>query len=489
MEKQKSLKKAFAWQISNVVLHAVLQLVYYGILARLLSKTDFGIIAIANVFVNLSVLLSQIGMGPALIQRKNVSQTHITTAFYVSFIISIFVYGITYFTSGIFASFYEQPQLKEIIQVLTLSFVLAAFGSTPLSLLQKRMQFNRLFYVETIAGVFGMGIGIVAAILGYGVWSLVYGTLFLQFLRSLLAWIYAPVNLRIKPGQKEFSQLFHFGFGLTLVRLNNFLSISGLSFILGKMLPMATLGVFERSYRIMILPAKMLGNTIDRVMFPVMSKMQDDENTIKSFYKQNLTLALSLTLATSLWLSLYAKQVVLVLLGSKWMDAVVPLQILFLVLPFRISVRMTDSFVRAKALVYYSAFRKLIFNLVLFGLVIYSVRYGLTGIAIAILVASVFQYFNMIQMAAKYTNLSQSIYYEPFVKAFPIALLLFVPSLLIHLFSESYSFSDSLVWIFSEPFIGLFIFMVLLPVVVKFRPQLINPQINQLVNRFFRFNK
>lgn len=476
------LEKAFAWQISNVLLFALFQLAYFGLLARILSKADFGVVAVANVFVSLAVLVSQIGLGPALIQRKDVSKTHIVTAFYVSVLISILVYFITYTTAGFFARFYEQPILESIIKVLTLSFVFSAMGSTSLSLLQKRIQFNRLFFVEIGAAVTGMSVGVIAALQGAGVWSLVYGTLVLQFTKSVLAWLFSPVNVFMKPGKTEMTELFHFGFGLTLVRLNNFLSLSGLNFILGKLLPMATLGVFERSYRIMGLPQRILGNSIDRVMFPAMSEIQDEKARFKSFYRQNLALILSLTLTASLWLSLYAEAVVLLLLGPKWMDAVLPLQIMFLVIPFRISVRMTDSFVRARGLVYLSAFRKLIFNILLFVMVGIGVGFGLKGVATAILLAGIFQYFNMINLAQIHIGLEKDIYYKPFLQSVPLAVLLLVPSLLMRFMGQNY-FRDSQWVTIAEPLVALLVFVLILPLVVKKFPQLVNNRIKQVIYR------
>ncbi len=480
MKTGNKLKRAFAWQISNVLLFALFQLAYFGVLARILSKADFGVVAVANVFVSLAVLVSRIGLGPALIQRKDISKTHIATAFYVSVLISILVYFITFATAGFFARFYEQPILERIIRMLTLSFVFSAMGSTSLSILQKKMLFNRLFFVETGAAVTGMSVGVIAALLGAGIWSLVYGTLVLQFTKSVLAWFFSPVNIFVKPGRKEIGELFHFGFGLTLVRLNNFLSLSGLNFVLGKLMPMATLGVFERSYRIMGLPQRILGNSIDRVMFPAMSEIQDEEMRFKSFYRQNLALILSLTLTGALWLSLYAKAVVLVLLGPKWTDAVLPLQIMFLVLPFRVSVRMTDSFVRAKGLVYLSAFRKLIFNILLFVMVGFGVGFGLKGVATAILAAGIFQYFNMINLAQMYIGLSKNIYYKPFLRSVPLALLLLLPSLLLKFLGQTY-FADERWVTFAEPFAALLVFVLLLPLVVKLFPQLVNDRIKQVI--------
>jgi len=485
--RNKGLRNAFAWQISNVLVFSGLQLSYYAVLARLLSKSDFGIIAIANVFVNLAVLLSQIGLGPALIQRKDVSKIHISTTFYTSVFISIIIYAITYYTAGFFGRFYEVPILNDIIRLLTLSFVFSALGSTSLSLLQKRMKFNRLFYVEIGSAVIGMTIGIISALMGSGVWSLVYGTLSMQLTRITLAWIFSPINILVEPGKKELSELFHFGFGLTLVRINNFLSTSGLNFMLGKLLTIADLGVFERSYRIMMIPGKMLGNSIDRVMFPAMAKIQDEAERIKAFYEKNLTFALSLTLSASIWLAFYAKPVVLILLGPKWLDAVIPLRILFLVLPFRITVRMTDSFIRAKALVYASAFRKLLANLFLFGLVFFSVKYGLTAIALAILIVSIFQYFNMINLAKKYTGLSFNIYFKPFIDALPMALMMLIPAFVVNFSFNQFPLLNDQIITFAEPVITIIIFFIVLFLAAKKWPGMINPYISELVDKILRF--
>ncbi|MDP4827356.1 MAG: oligosaccharide flippase family protein, partial [Flavobacteriales bacterium] len=138
--------KSFGWQALNVTSQVILQLVFISILARQISEEAFGVMAIALVVVGFIEIFSQIGIGPALIQRKNLTQEHLNGAFFISVILGIaFTVGM-YLLAPSVAEYYEHPPLTSVLRWISLSFFISALAIVPRSMIIKEMEFKKLFF-------------------------------------------------------------------------------------------------------------------------------------------------------------------------------------------------------------------------------------------------------------------------------------------------------------------------------------------------------
>lgn len=410
---------------------ATIQIVYYAILARLIDPKDFGLIAIANSFINFATLFSQIGMGPALIQHKAPSNKHISTSFFTNLGFGLALYLLTIVLTTPIANFFESELLEKILPILSLSFIFSSIASSSVSLIQREMNFRYMFIADNVSYLMGVCVGIALAFQSQGVWSLVYGTLVYQLCLMIIVLFKTRIKLQFGWAKKEFGELFHFGAGLTLIRVNNYLTNSGMNLLLGKLLPLNILGIFERSFRTMMIPGKMLGDVIDKVMFPAMSRRQENNEELTRMYERNLSYSLLLTISLGIWFSLNSEMVVLVLLGEQWLPAIPALEILFIAVPFRVTIRLTDSVIRAKGLVYKSAARKFAYTLVLFASLYFGSEYGLIGLSWVILGTSIFQYVNMSTLAVSGIGMPWAVQWRPFKTAFPSVILFVIPAYLL----------------------------------------------------------
>ncbi len=426
----KSVKRSIFWQGFNVAGIAIIQIVYYALLARILSPKEFGLIAIAQSFLNLATLFSQVGMGPALVQHKDPHDRHLSTAFWAHCGFGIVLYALIYLSAPWIGSFFGSDALAAILPVLSVGFLFSSASASSLSMIQRSMDFRYLFMAENASFLAGMITGLTCAYRGFGVWSIVYGTLVQQACLLLFSVYRIRIPLGVAWSTAAFKELFHFGAGLTLIRINNYLTNSGVNLLLGRLMSLNILGLFERSYRTMMIPGKLLGDVIDKVMFPAMSKLQDDEEELSRMYERNLSYSLLITLPLGLWLSLNSEWVVQILLGPQWLKTVPALQILFLAVPVRVTMRLTDSVIRAKGLVYRSAARKFLYTLVLFAGLYWGSDHGLIGLSWVILGASVFQYINMSALAVQRMNMTWEVQWRPFLQAVPSLLLFILPALL-----------------------------------------------------------
>jgi O-antigen/teichoic acid export membrane protein len=476
----KTILNAGLWQLLNVSLAAIIQFSFYGYLARVLPKSDFGLLALANVFINFAMFVTEGGLGVALVQRKEVEQGHISMVMFSNIVIALILYIVYYFSSGAIANFFESSDLSAILKILSLNFIIQAFGSVSYSMSIKRMEFKKICIIETLANFLSAIMGVVLVWKGMGILSVIYSTLGRSFFRAASYMIANKKNIFVFSAmtKKHFNDLYSFGVGMTLIRFNNYLNSFGFQSMIAKVVPFSTLGIFERSYRIMIMPASYLGGIVDRVMFPGMSKVNDDDERLYSYGKKMLRMVnIIMVPATALFI-LYTKEIVILLLGSKWMDAVLPLRILFLSLPFRISVMMCDSVVRAKGRVYAAAYRKFLYTLVLFLGVAFASTWGIIGICLATSGAAVFNYFNMVWLIKKLFRADNTIFFDPFIE--PLKLVFFV----LLLTAPVYFFVNTFSEFYFTAFLTSFLLLVVTGFVIfKIKPFILGETVNWFIGR------
>lgn len=401
------LKKAVIWQSLQIATQIVIQFGYIAIMARLLSKDDFGLMALANSFIGIGTIFSEGGMGAALIQRKTITQKHMNAALQGGILIGILVFAIFFFSANFVATFFNQAQLELLIKIIGINAVLHSVSGISIALLQKRFQFHYTATVTITASIIGYSAGIFCGYQHWGIWSLVVASLTTTLLRTIVFLYFAPIKFSFSLHIKEWKELFSFGFGMILLKMNNYMGTQGLNLILGIIFTPSLLGVFERAFRIKTLPSLYLGNVLDKTMFPAMSEIQNEHERLFGVYQNALGVVNSVLMPVAIFLIFFAEEVVMLLLGNNWLDAVLPLQIMFIVLPFSSSGRMADSVIRAKGLVYRNALRK--FAYIVFLIVTTSIGafyFGILGASIAVSISFLFNYVIMLFLVKKIFNKS-----------------------------------------------------------------------------------
>lgn len=429
VNKQKLVKSGI-WQFSNTIVVILSQIVANAIIARYVTKKEFGIMAITNAFINFASFFSEAGMGDALMQRRELEQEHKNAALFFSVGLSTVIYVVLFTLSPYIAEFYGDPILIPVLRVLGLSFIFLSLGSSSFNLLQKNFRFKHVFFSDSLSLFLSNVLGVVLAMKGYGVWSLVYSILFYNVGRLIMVWILEPIPLRMGAKLKHWKDLFNYGMGLTLIRIYNFMSGFGIMLLIGKVVPIQTLGTFERSYRISNIPVRYLGDMIQKVMMPFMVKINDEKEKLFNFFYRSLTFSNALLFPISVFLLVFCKPIVLILLGSKWKDAVLPMQILFLSVPFRITTKVSDVLMRATNLVFKNANRKLQYVIVLFVSVFFASYWGITGIAIAVTGSAVFSYVSMLFTIKRrlFAEGWKKLMFRPFSNGLMLAVFFVTPS-------------------------------------------------------------
>ena len=396
MSLRDKIRQAGKWQSFSVLSLNVLKLLYFAIMTRLLLKEDYGLMAIINAIIGIANIFVQGGMGPALIQRKEINNKHINGALQTSLLLGLVLYAIFYIMAPFIASAYNDLRLDNLIKVASLNLILLALSNISINLLFKYYSFRNVAIVNITSNLIGYGTGVYLATNGHGVWSLVIATLITSLLSSITLIYLAPIKISFKFYYKEARELLGFGLGIVLLAFSSFLSRNGLNLVFGKFFTQDMLGIYERTSRVKEIPSEFLAQVLNQVMFPVMSEIQDEKERLIKIYKFGLGLSNSIMIPATVFLVFFSAEIVQILMGPNWPEAVLPLQIMFLILTFSNAGKTTDEVIKAKGLVYKNVTRKYIFTVIIIVLSgILGYLFGINGAAVGIVISHFINYSMM----------------------------------------------------------------------------------------------
>ncbi len=298
------------------------------ILARILSPDDYGLMAMALVVTGFVGFFNEIGLGSAIIQKKEISTRQLSGAFYIALITCSLLYALTYFTAPFVASFYGNSQVEFILQTLAIAFFLGAIKTVPDALLIKEMKFKYISIVEFFSVILVCSVTLVFALYGFKVWSLVYGFLIGQAFSAIAILWLSKWRPTLSGSMREALGLVAFGLTVTYSRLTWYLYTNASTLILGKVVGSAQTGVWGMAATIASLPTVNITNLIIQVASPLFSKLQNDFNALNNALLK-LSAGISLiSFPVIIGIILTADELVPILLGEQWLAAIIPMKLI-----------------------------------------------------------------------------------------------------------------------------------------------------------------
>ena len=403
--------------------HALLQVAVVVVLARLLRPADFGVVSAALVVIGFSAIFSEIGLGPALVQRTELETRHLQAAFSASFLFGLVLAGIVALGAPLLADFLRMPPVVPVLRALAWLFPLNSLAVVPEALMRRQLRFRWLANLEVLS--YGAGYGLVGTVLamrGFGVWALVAGN-FAQSLLRLIVLLIAqgrpPVG--VLPEGRALRDLMYFGSGHTVARVAHYWALQGDNLVVGRWLGPAVLGLYGRAYTLMATPAALFGEILDNVLFPVMALVQGEQQRLALAYRRGIALIALIMLPASALLCVTAPEIVGVVLGPRWTGAVAALQILGAGLLFRTSHKMSDSIARATGAVYRRAWRQGVYAALVIGGAWVGQHWGIAGVAYAVLVALTINFLLMAQLGLRLSGLQWRSFWSAHLPALNLA--------------------------------------------------------------------
>lgn len=297
------------------------------VLARLLSPNEYGVIAIVNIFLSIATVLIQGGMNTAIVQKKEIDRTDISTVFYLSLAVFVFIYILLYFTSPYIAAFFNIPILKKIIPLIAISLIFGAVNSVQIALLTREMKFKHMFKSSFLSVLISGILGVIFAYKGYGVWALVGQ----QFTMQLVQMVSLTISTKWLPqllfSWTKLKSIFSYSINIMLSNLSTAVFLDLRSLFIGKLYSPADLSYFDKGRQFPQLVMNNVNTSILSVIFPAFSAMQDDIKKMKALLRRTIKVSSFILFPIMLTMAVIAQPMIVLLLTEKWTGAVPFIQI------------------------------------------------------------------------------------------------------------------------------------------------------------------
>ncbi|HIB9002822.1 TPA: lipopolysaccharide biosynthesis protein [Raoultella ornithinolytica] len=279
-----SLLSNAKWNAFSQFFKVGVQIINLIYLAKIIPPSEYGIMAMAVVITNFGILLRDLGTSAAIIQRKELTDSIKNTIFWLNAILGFSLATAIILLSPIVARIYNQPELTQVLMLLSITFPLSSCAATHLALMERESQFRLISIIEVSSSLISVIVAVILANFGFGVYSLVAQAIVINLMSALQFWNASKWRPSKKLSIKltDLKDIFGFSANLSLFNLINYFSRNADSFIIGKYMTTAVLGSYNLAYRIMLFPLQSLTFVASRSLYPILSRHQEKNDEIKN---------------------------------------------------------------------------------------------------------------------------------------------------------------------------------------------------------------
>lgn len=317
-----------SWSTIEKTFSEVVQFAIGIVLARLLSPSDYGTVGLLAIFFAVAGIFQDSGFASALIQKKDRNQADFSTVFFFNVGMSLVIYGLLFISAPYIASFYSIPILTDITRVSALGFIIGGLTGVQYAKLSAEMKFKTISLLSMLGLIITGTTGIVLALMGWGVWALVFQGLVGSLIKGTVVWIVSGWKPSWIFSKKSFKSLFSFGGYLLLSRMVNTIYNNLYTLVIGKVYNPQTVGYYNRANGYAQIPTNLIIGLAVNVNYPILSSVQEDDERLKRAYRKLLRVPLYLHYPFLMGLAVLAAPLIEVMIGKKWLPCVPILQIL-----------------------------------------------------------------------------------------------------------------------------------------------------------------
>lgn len=314
---------------------------------RQLNPNDYGVMAIAEIVVNILVAINYLCIGNIIIRHKHISKSVIDTLFSFCLLIGLLLFLIQFISAPYFSAFYQTPEAKSVLQMLAFAYLIECFNVKPLALMAKNLEFKKLAQIDLIAGILTPASTIIAALYGLGYWSLAIGYIMHTLVRLFMANYLYPNALSLKWHYRKTSKLMKFGIQNSLsgaiAQIGN-----SLDFIIGGLLySTSAIGIYQVGLQIAFIPLRKIAPELKRLSFPAFCKVSHDLSLVSSYYSKTIRLFSWIIFPIFWGLGIIAEKVITLVVTDKWAESAIIIQILCWALPLKLLNEITLTVLNA----------------------------------------------------------------------------------------------------------------------------------------------
>jgi PST family polysaccharide transporter len=317
----------------------LISLIVSAILSRILTPDDFGTIALAMVFIAFFSILSDIGISTAIVQKKELNRQDLSSIFSLTLYLALVSASLFFFASSFISACYKEPVLRNICRLLSIHLFFSIANIVPNGLLRKEKAFKFIAYRTLAVQLLGGALAIFAVFQGFGIYTLLIAPLFSSVAIFVISYRKNRIPFSFQICLASIQKIFSYSIFQFLFNLINYFSRNLDILLIGKYFGVNSLGFYEKSYRLMLLPLSNITHVLSAVIHPVFSDYQNDTNYITNVYLKLIKLLAFIGFPLSVFLFFNARELIFLLFGAQWEKSI----LLFQFLSFSVGFQMIVS--------------------------------------------------------------------------------------------------------------------------------------------------
>jgi O-antigen/teichoic acid export membrane protein len=385
---QKQVQSGILWSAIEKISFLGIQFIITIVIARVLTPEDYGLIGMLSIFTALGTVILDSGFGQALIGRKKVSNEDYSSVFFINLILGVLIYIFLYYTAPFIANFYKSPELINIARCIFLIFPINAFGLIHNTIINRSVDFKRLAIISACSSLLSGTIGIYLAYNGIGVWTLVIQTLLQSLFKTISLWFITKWRPLFIFRIQSVKEIFSFSVNLLMTDIIIVIFNNIHTLLIGKFYPTNQVGYYNQARTFEEIPPQTLTSIIQRVIYPLLAKLQENNNKLKEAYRTIINLTLFINLPMMLGLIAIAKNLFIVLLTSKWNSSILLFQLLCIygsLYPLQtLNINILKVKAKGKLILKLEIFRRIL--MIIF--IVLTVKKGITTLLVGYIISS-----------------------------------------------------------------------------------------------------
>lgn len=405
----------------------VMGVVYFAVMSRLLSKTDFGYFAALTGMMTVISSIADAGLGSAIIQKKDADKDFISTAFTMSFILGLSCFFVVFFGASLFAHLVADDYLTTPIRIMSVTLLFNSFTSVANAQLYRNLKFKRIGTIQFVSNILNTALSVALAIKGFGLYAMIAYASFGPFLTMILLYTTSAKVPRLHIRRDYAKGIFSFGGWLTLSVICNKIATYIDRLVLPKMTSVEILGEYTRPASFTSNLTGALTDIMDKVLFPMLSEIQDNRPAAISIFYRATELLNSFSVILGCVLFFNAELIIRIFFGNEWLDLAPVMQIVSLTSVFFIDTQLVDCFFRSLNFVKTGFFIRLFalfWNIIC---ICWGAKYGVLGIAVSLAFANISVIILKMIVLNKQLGASMRIMFSKWISSWKVAV---APSLL-----------------------------------------------------------
>lgn len=385
--KQRTLA-ALKWSFLGQGIQQAVQVALTLILARLLVPEDFGLVGMITVLTGLAGAMRDLGLGSAIVQARELGDELLSTAFWVNILSGAVFCALVALAAPALAAFFSAPPLQSLTLVISLDFLIGAPGVVHAALLQRDLDFRRITLVNTASVLLAGAAGVLAAVAGLGVWSLIIKTLAATATLTLLLWRSHSWRPSLVWRASSLRDVMSFGGPLVGLTALNHVTRNIDNLLIGRYIGAEGLGLYGRAYALMLYPAQNLSHAMSRVLFPSYAEIEDDKLRTKRAFLRVARLVGLLAFPVMFGLAALAEPFTLAVFGEPWRGMIPLVQVLAVVGALQSITALNGTIFLSQGATRLLLRAGGLARLVVIAFIVLGLRWGLYGVAASYLVGT-----------------------------------------------------------------------------------------------------